>query len=142
MFTTHAYIQCRKTTKQILLRKIKTLDPPLYLIPLMNFRNCSKAGLNSPIYMTNPVRWFCCFTEIHTSLSPPFTHNASPQSGHPAQPGHQICLQPWIYWDTCLNCSVLCASVRKKEKISQEKRSKQKQVVVFGNVRNVLENDM
>lgn len=56
--------------------KIITLDLPLYLIPLMNFRNCSKAGLNSPICMTNIVRWFCstqirphppqCLTSIRT----------------------------------------------------------------------------
>lgn len=41
-----------------------TWNSPLYLILLRNFRICSKAGLNSPIYMTTVIRFCgCCFQE-------------------------------------------------------------------------------
>lgn len=57
------------------------LDSPLYLMPLMNFRNCSKAGLNSPTCVTNIVRCFCCTTDIHTSLPHPPHLNQDTQHG-------------------------------------------------------------
>lgn len=99
-------------------RFVLTSDSPLYLMPLMNFRNCSKAGLNSPTCMKNTVRSFLCSPEIHTSLVP-IVHHASPQSGLPARPGRQTCPQPWTCWDTCPSCSALHASVGEK-KMSQD----------------------
>lgn len=108
---------CRNATN--LPWRIKTFDSPLYLIPLMNFRKFSKAGLNAPIYMTNTVR-FQKFT-YHCPHQPHL--NASPQSEHPTQPAHRIYPQPWTCWNTCLSWSVRCAAVKKKRKKSKSQEA-------------------
>lgn len=108
----NCYIQCVKTTKEIMLKLILlTLDSPLYLIPLMNFKNCSKAGLNSPTCITNIVRWFCS-TDAHTSLSPQcLTSIRTPSTARPSDLSTAMDILGYLSELKCTTC--IC---KRKEK--------------------------